>query len=97
MIRIAICSGEKKIIDEVCEYVRNYAEQESGREIEPVTFDSTRRLVSALEANVFFNAFLIDADLGDESGIVLAADIRKRGSEAPIIYLDSSAAASIAS
>ncbi len=88
MIRIAICSGEKKMLDEICELVRNYAAQESGREIEPAVFDSARGLIGALEVNIFFNAFLIDAALGDEAGIALARDIRERGSEAPVIYVD---------
>ena len=31
MIRIAICDDEKKILDEVAGYIRNYAEKKKGK------------------------------------------------------------------
>ncbi len=91
MFRIAICSDDKKIFDEISKYVRNYAAQESDREIEAVSFDSGRRLIGALEDCAFFDVFLIDACIGDESEIELIKDIRRRGIESPVIFLASSA------
>ena len=46
MIRIAICDDEKKILDEVSEYIRNYAEKKC-EELEVLSFDSARSLICA--------------------------------------------------
>ena len=42
MIRIAICDDEKKILDEVEGYIKNYAEKENIADIEIFRFDSAR-------------------------------------------------------
>ena len=89
MIRIAICDDEKKILDEVSGYIKNYAEKKS-KEIEVFRFDSARLLIGALEDGKSFDIFVLDVYIGDERGTVLARDIRKLGIESPIIFATTS-------
>ena len=90
MIRIAICDDEKKILDEVEGYIKNYAEKENIADIEIFRFDSARSLLSALEDGKTFDIFVLDVYIGDEMGTVLASDIRKFGIESPIIFATTS-------
>ena len=90
MIRIAICDDEKKILDEVEGYIKNYAEKENIADIEIFRFDSARSLLSALEDGKTFDVFLLDVYIGDEMGTALASDIRKFGIESPIIFATTS-------
>ena len=89
MIRIAICDDEKKILDEVSGYIKNYAEKKS-KEIEVFRFDSAASLIGALEDGKSFDIFVLDVYIGDERGTVLAHDIRKLGIESPIIFATTS-------
>ena len=89
MIRIAICDDEKKILDEVSGYIKNYAEKKS-KEIEVFRFDSAALLICALEDGKSFDIFVLDVYIGDERGTVLARDIRKLGIESPIIFATTS-------
>ncbi|MBE6608912.1 MAG: response regulator transcription factor, partial [Ruminococcaceae bacterium] len=90
MIRIAICDDEKKILDEVEGYIKNYAEKENIADIEIFRFDSARSLLSALEDGKSFDIFVLDVYIGDEMGTALACDIRKFGIESPIIFATTS-------
>ena len=90
MIRIAICDDEKKILDEVEGYIKNYAEKENIADIEIFRFDSAGSLLSALEDGKIFDIFVLDVYIGDEMGTALAGDIRKFGIESPIIFATTS-------
>ena len=90
MIRIAICDDEKKILDEVEGYIKNYTEKENIADIEIFRFDSARSLLSALEDGKTFDIFVLDVYIGDEMGTALARDIRKFGIESPIIFATTS-------
>ena len=90
MIRIAICDDEKKILDEVEGYIKNYAEKENIADIAIFRFDSARSLLSALEDGKTFDIFVLDVYIGDEMGTALAGDIRKFGIESPIIFATTS-------
>ena len=90
MIRIAVCDDEKKILDEVEGYIKNYAEEENIADIEIFPFDSARSLLSALEGGKTFDVFVLDVYIGDEMGTALASDIRKFGIESPIIFATTS-------
>ena len=89
MIRIAICDDEKKILDEVSGYIKNYAEKKS-KEIEVFRFDSAASLIGTLEDGRTFDVFVLDVYIGDEMGTALAGDIRKFGIESPIIFATTS-------
>ena len=90
MIQIAICDDEKKILDEVEGYIKNYAEKENIADIDIFRFDSGRSLLSALEDGKTFDIFVLDVYIGDEMGTALASDIRKFGIESPIIFATTS-------
>ena len=90
MIQIAICDDEKKILDEVSGYIKNYAEKKSDLDIEVFRFDSARTLISTLEDGKSFDVFVLDVYIGDEMGTTLARDIRKSGIESPIIFATTS-------
>ena len=89
MIRIAICDDEKKILDEVSGYIKNYAEKKS-KEIEVFRFDSAASLIGNLEEGRTFDVFVLDVYIGDEMGTALAGYIRKFGIESPIIFATTS-------
>ena len=90
MIQIAICDDEKQILDEVSDYIKNYAENINDLDIEVFRFDSARTLISTLEDGKSFDIFVLDVYIGDEMGTALAKNIRKRGIESPIIFLTTS-------
>ena len=86
MIRIAICDDEKKILDEVSGYIKNYAEKKNIADIEIFRFDSAGSLLSAIEDGKAFDIFVLDVYIGEEMGTKLARDLRKMGIESPIIF-----------
>ena len=90
MIRIAICDDEKKILDEVSGYIKNYAEKKNDLDLEVFRFDSAQTLISAIEDGNSFDIFVLDVYIGDEMGTALAGDIRKFGIESPIIFATTS-------
>ena len=90
MIRIAICDDEKKILDEVEGYIKNYAEKENELDLEVFRFDSAKTLISAIEDGKSFDIFVLDVYIGDEMGTALAGDIRKFGIKNPIIFATTS-------
>ncbi len=90
MIQIAICDDEKAILDEVSEYIKNYAENKSDIDIEVFRFDSARTLISTLEDGKIFDIFILDVYIGDEMGTELASCIRKNRIESPIIFATTS-------
>ena len=89
MIQIAICDDEKKMLDEVSGYIKNYAEKKS-KEIEVFRFDSAASLIGAIEDGKRFDIFVLDVYIGDEMGTALARSIRKFGIESPIIFATTS-------
>ena len=86
MIRIALCDDEKKILDELSEYIRNYAKKKNIADLEVFFFESARTLISAIEDGKSFDVFILDVYIGDEMGTALARDLRKAGIESPIIF-----------
>ena len=90
MIRIALCDDEKKILDEVSEYIRSYAEKKGEDDLQIFSFDSASALVCALEDGRTFDIFVLDVYIGEEMGTELARNIRKLGIESPIIFATTS-------
>lgn len=90
MIRIAICDDDKKILDEVMEYINKYAEKKNKVNIEIFSFSSSSSLLSALEDKKVFDIFILDVYIGNEMGTGLSRDIRRLGIESPIIFITTS-------
>ena len=89
-MRIAICDDEKKILDEVSGYIKNYEEKKNCGVLEIFRFDSASALMGALEDGKLFDIFVLDVYIGEEMGTALARDIRKLGIESPIIFATTS-------
>ena len=90
LIRIALCDDEQKILDEVSQYIKKYADKKNNPNTEVFCFNSSRALKSALDDKNSFDIFVLDVYIGDELGTALAKSIRKRGIESPIIFLTTS-------
>ena len=90
MIKIAICDDEKKILDELADYINSYAKVKSNRQFGVFRFESAHSLLSALEGGNAFDIFVLDVYVGDEMGTTLARNIRKIGIESPIIFATTS-------
>ena len=90
MIRIALCDDEQKILDEVSQYIKKYAEKKNNQALEIISFDSARSLKNAMDGEKSFDIFILDVYIGDEMGTALANCIRKKGIESPIIFLTTS-------
>ena len=74
MIRIAVCDDEKKILDEVEGYIKNYAEKENDLDIEVFRFDSAKTLISAIEdGKSFASLSLLSISLYQSHVFLLAA------------------------
>ena len=89
MVRIALCDDERRMLDEASAHIARYAETR-GKEIEISCFDSALSLLGSLEDGRSFDVFVLDVYIGDEMGTALARDLRKRGSESPIVFLTTS-------
>jgi len=90
MIRIALCDDEAKILDQVSQHIKNYAEKKNLFDLEVFSFVSATDLENALEENASFDFFILDVYIGKEVGTDLARSIRKRGIESPIVFLTTS-------
>ena len=89
VVRIALCDDEQKILDEVSQYIKKYAEKKNILGLEISRFDSAKALDFVLD-EISFDIFVLDVYIGDEMGTALAKKIRKRGIESPIIFLTTS-------
>lgn len=90
MIRIALCDDEPKMLDEVSQYIKKYADAKHHPGLEVFCFDSVKSLIDALDDKKSFDIFVLDVYIGAERGTALAKEIRKRGIESPIVFLTSS-------
>ena len=90
MIRIALCDDEQKMLDEVSQHIKRYAEKKNDQTLEIVSFGSARELRNAMDEEKIFDVFILDVYIGEEMGTDLAKNIRKRGIESPIVFLTTS-------
>jgi DNA-binding LytR/AlgR family response regulator len=90
MIRIALCDDEQKILDETSLQIKKYEEERKTDVLEIACFNSSNALLSALEDDLSFDIFILDVYISDGLGTELARTIRKKGIEAPIIFLTTS-------
>ena len=89
-MRIAVCDDEKRILESICSYIKEY-EKTAGKEgTEVFTFSSAAALGSAIEDGAVFDVFLLDVYIGEVLGTALAKEIRRKGIESPIIFLTTS-------
>ena len=90
MIRIALCDDEQKILDEVSHHIKEYEKKKNRPELDVFCFDSVEALESALDDDKAFDVFVLDVYIGNEMGTELAKFIRRKGIEAPVVFLTTS-------
>lgn len=86
MIRIALCDDNKSYLElvesKVCRYCRDHAVA-----IELKTFDDSDLLNDLTERGVIFDAYILDIEMQDYSGVDLAKAIKEKSESAYIIFL----------
>lgn len=90
MIKIAVCDDEKKVLEEISSYIEKFMKREKKKAVEVFCFQTVEELKNSLEQKRTFDIYLLDVYIGSELGTKLAKDLRRRGSESPIIFLTSS-------
>lgn len=86
MIHIALCDDNKPYLALVESKVRKYC-QERSIAIELKTFDDSDLLIDLVEREYLFDAYLLDIEMQDYSGIDLSKAIREKSDSPFIIFL----------
>ncbi len=86
MFRIALCDDDKEILELVRENVAAYCTQKEIQ-AELITFDDSDLLADVVERKHIYDAYILDIEMQDYSGIELAAMIKERSALAYIILL----------
>jgi len=86
MFRIALCDDNKEFLELVHKTVSEYCVQ-NEIQAEFVTFDDSDLLANTIERNHIFDAYILDIEMQDYSGMELAGMIRERSDLAYIILL----------
>lgn len=84
MLKIAICDDNHAITSQLKQWLLGY----QAAQLTITTFSDATSLLSGLEATMF-DGFILDIELPDQSGIVLATTIRRLDANVPIIFLTS--------
>ena len=77
MFRIALCDDDKEILELVRENVAAYCTQKEIQ-AELITFDDSDLLADVIERKHIYDAYILDIEMQDYSGIELAAMIKER-------------------
>lgn len=86
MIRVALCDDNKIYLNFIEKKVQNYC-KEHDVAIDLVTFDDSDLLINLTDRNYIFDAYILDIEMQDYSGIELAKLIREKSESAYIIFL----------
>lgn len=86
MFRIALCDDNKEFLELVNRTVSEYCVR-NEIQAELVTFDDSDLLANVIERNHIFDAYILDIEMQDYSGMELAGMIRERSDLAHIILL----------
>lgn len=90
MLRIAVCDDEQLYLDKTRAMLEQYAAAHD-RPITAETFSNPSDLLDKLESGVEYDIYLLDIYMPGVTGMGVAAELRKRSCESPIIFLTSSA------
>lgn len=90
MFRCAVCDDENEILGQVEKLIQNYnhSHSEEGN-FQIKTYTSSQFLWDDVEEGQIFEIFILDIEMDELDGIVLAERIRKADSMAVIIFLSS--------
>jgi DNA-binding LytR/AlgR family response regulator len=87
----AICEDDKQQLDIIKCLLDKYDGIRPGLQLSHHSFLSADDLLSALDDGQHFDLYLLDILMPELSGIDLAAELRTRGVEAPLIFITASA------
>lgn len=84
MFRILLCDDNQDFLNILENRVRDYY---SGKDVIVKTVNDSDILVTLIEKNQFFDAYFLDIEMQDYSGIEVARMIKQRSQSAAIIFL----------
>lgn len=91
MLKIAICEDEPGELEQVCALVEQYISVRSSLDARIFRFSSSAALLSDAAVRGGYDLYLLDVLMPDMNGIDLGLELRKRDTDAQIIYLTVSA------
>lgn len=83
-MRIAVCDDEKEMLEEVVSYIR---ELQKDEKIEVHTFQNAEELLYEIEEMAPYDIVFLDIELGEQNGIAVAENIKKRYPTTIIIFM----------
>lgn len=86
MFRIALCDDNREFLELVRKKVEAFC-MERGIQAELTAFDDSDLLVNVTEKDYIFDAYILDIEMRDYTGIELAEMIRERQELAYIVFL----------
>ena len=90
MLKIAVCDDEQLYLDKTRTMLEQYAAVHD-RSITAEYFVNPSDLIDKLESGEEYDIYLLDIYMPGVTGMSVAAEIRKRNCESPIVFLTSSA------
>lgn len=84
MYRIALCDDDREFLEILSEKVKKYYQ---NRDVVIQCFDDSYLLMSLIEKDNIFDAYILDIEMQEYSGIELAKRIKERSSSAAIVFL----------
>lgn len=89
MLKIAICDDESKYLDLARSMIDAYLSSHDYL-VQVSTFQSSSALIDCIEKGVLHDIYLLDIYMPGLSGMSVAAELRKRDIQSPIIFLTTS-------
>lgn len=90
MLRIAICEDTSAEAERLLELLERYYHSHPHLPLQTSLFSGGGALLEALDAERAFDLYLLDILMPDLDGIELARTLRRRGEQAPVLYLTTS-------
>mgnify|MGYP001024632600 FL=1 len=89
MLKIAICDDESYFREQIKEWTEKALEEQKVSRYQVDTYSSGRELLENEEGISCYHAILLDIEMQEESGMQVAARIRKSDREIPLIFVTS--------
>lgn len=84
MYRVALCDDDQKFLEMLEKKIKFYCK---GQDVIIQSFNDSYMLMSLIESDVIFDAYILDIEMCDYSGIRLAQMIKERSKMSAIIFL----------
>lgn len=90
MIRIAVCDDNERDLEDVGKLLRAYIEEIPDFPVELYAFSSSFELLSNIEKNGGYDAYLLDVLMPGMTGLDIISDIRKTDERVPVVIFTNS-------